>query len=553
MKSSWLMKCFLMVITVCALFLRTYVIAKDPPSLSWDEVSIGYNAYSILKTGRDEHGQFMPIAAFAAYGDYKPPFAIYVTVPFVALLGLNELAVRLPSALFGTATVLLTYFLVKELFTSQKKNKFSGALPILSAFVLAISPWHVNLSRAGFEANIALFFVVLGAWILLTTRDHSKRFYVAWIPFVIAIYTFNSARYFVVFLGIAVLICIFSTIKKHRKQFTIGVIIAAVSVLPIIPHLLSKESRIRYDEVNIFTDSSVVVTANKRIAREGNSFISKLVNNRRVGYARSFLIHFFDNLQPDFLFIKGDGNPKFSIQDVGQLYLIEAPFLVIGIFTMLSEYPSIALFLLYWLVTAIIPAATARETPHALRILNSLPTWQIFIAFGILSAYQFAGNAGKKINIKSIYGIVVIIFYIFSVIYYLHNYYFHFPKEFSGEWQYGYREALLSISKIQSRYDSIVMTESIGRPYMYTLFYTKTDPNVLFRTKKAWFDAAGFYHVDAFGKYRFGSTLPDSLEPGTLYIWHANAVPVGARIIDTVKLLNGNPVLAIFDNGGVSL
>jgi hypothetical protein len=76
--------------------------------------------------------------------------------------------------------------------------------------------------------------------------------------------------------------------------------------------------------------------------------------------------------------VKGDGNPKFSIQDVGQLYLIEAPFFAIGICALFLSYPGVGLLLVYWIIAAIIPAATARETPHALRILNSLPTWQIF-------------------------------------------------------------------------------------------------------------------------------------------------------------------------------
>ena len=103
-----------------ALFLRIYKVTQIPPSLSWDEVSIGYNAYSILKTGRDEHGKFFPVDAFVAYGDYKPVLPVYLTVPFVALFGLNELAVRLPSVIAGTLTVFLTYFLVLGLFGKLK-------------------------------------------------------------------------------------------------------------------------------------------------------------------------------------------------------------------------------------------------------------------------------------------------------------------------------------------------------------------------------------------------------------------------------------------------
>jgi 4-amino-4-deoxy-L-arabinose transferase-like glycosyltransferase len=514
-------------------------------------VSIGYNAYSILTTGKDEHRRFLPVDTFVAYGDYKPPLAIYTTVPFVALFGLNELAVRLPSAIFGTLTVLITFFLVKELF---KRSSFNNQLAILASLLLAISPWHINLSRAGFEANIALFFVVFGSWLVLSSRTHPRRWMFAWLPFAASVYTFNSARYFSVFIGIALIIFTYQQIRKNIGKFIIGIIVACLAVAPIVPHILSKEARLRFVEVNIFTDASVVTTSNERIARVPENIINKIVNNRRVGYARSFLIHFFDNLEPDFLFIKGDGNPKFSIQDVGQLYIIEAPFLVIGIFAMLLSDPSIAVLLLIWLVSAIIPAATARETPHALRILNSLPTWQIFIAFGILTTYLYLKKVGKKtFRFTVVFCLLLVVLYAFSVTYYLHNYYSHYPSEFSGEWQYGYREAIQRSVTIEQHYNKIQISDTIGRPYMYTLFYTRTDPNFLFSTIDASFDAAGFYHVYGFGKYRFGGTLPPTLAPKTLYIWDAGSVPKGAHIIDTVRLLDGIPVLVLFDNGGVKI
>ena len=555
------LKIILLLIVITGFFLRVYQIDRNPPALSWDEVSIGYNAYTILKTGRDEHGRFMPLDTFVAYGDYKPPLAIYVTVPFVALFGLNELAIRLPSALFGAGTIFLTYYLVNEFIVvfvrKTKKEHVADSfrwLPILSSALLAISPWHINLSRAGFEANIALFLVVLGVFLLLQALSNYKYWLIAWLPFVAAAYTFNSSRYFVPMIGLLFCIWWWQVIRKNLKYFAVGVVIAGITMIPIIPHLLSKEAKLRFDEVNIFTDSSVVVTSNMRIAQENNSVISKIIDNRRVGFARSFLIHFFDNLQPDFLFIKGDGNPKFSIQDVGQLYFFEAPFLVIGIFALLLTYPQFAAFLLFWLVFAIIPAATARETPHALRILNSLPTWQIFVAFGILRSVHFVSQINlKKTILRNLFIILVIGLYGFGITYYLYEYYHHYPTEYSGEWQYGYKQALARIFPIADKYDQVVISDSIGRPYMYTLFYTKTDPNVLFRTINSSFDAAGFYHVYGFAKYSFPLTLPSKIEPRTLYIWDAGSAPHGARVIDTIHLLNGNPVLEIFDSGHVKI
>ena len=157
----------------------------------------------------------------------------------------------------------------------------------------------------------------------------------------------------------------------------------------------------------------------------------------------------------------------------------------------------------------------------------------------------------KFLKHKNIFCTILIVLYLSSVTYYLHNYYFQYPIEYSGEWQYGYREAIWSVIPIASKYDTIVISDTIGRPYMYTLFYTKTSPNNLFRTKDAYFDAVGFYHVDGFLKYRFGGALPGTLAPKTLYVW--NSVPTGVRIINTIYLLNGNPVLYIFDNGGIKL
>jgi len=529
------------IVILIAFVLRFYSIDRIPPSLSWDEVSIGYNAYSILKTGLDEHGKFLPLDAFAGYGDYKPPLAIYLTVPFVALFGLTDFAVRFPSALFGTLTVVLTYFLAQEL---SKKNK---KLPILSSALLAISPWHINVSRAGFEANIALFFVVLGTWLILKAREKPLLWTIAGIPYVLSMYTFNSSRYFVLIFCLGLVCYVWKSIHISWKQVGVGIVVAGAMLLPLIPHLLSKEARLRFVEVNIFTEASVVEIANERIERGGKGILANVINNRRIGYMRSYLLHFFDNLQPEFLFVKGDGNPKFSTQDVGQLYIMEAPLLMIGIFALFLVNWRVGLLLVYWIVAAIVPAATARETPHALRILNSLPTWHIFVAFGIITCVEKMREWGKNNQmLPRLFCFALIALYAFNVTYYLHNYYRHYPIEYSGEWQYGYREAIKVSEKIKGNYDRIIVSESIGRAYMYTLFYTKTDPKELFRTKDATFDAAGFYHVYGFGVYRFGGTLPTPLLPKTLYIWDSG-VQKDAHVIETIRLLNGSPVLVLFD------
>src|SRR5271155_5871448 len=110
-------------IVLLGAFLRFYQLGINPPSLTWDEVAWGYNAYSVGIDGRDEFGHFLPYTSFISFGDYKPPVYAYLTVIPVWFFGLTELAVRFPSALFGTLTVLLTYFLVKEIFGNRETTR----------------------------------------------------------------------------------------------------------------------------------------------------------------------------------------------------------------------------------------------------------------------------------------------------------------------------------------------------------------------------------------------------------------------------------------------
>jgi len=521
---------FIILILGFAFFIRAYKVTSVPPSLSWDEVSIGYNAYSILKTGRDEHGRFLPIDTFVAYGDYKPPLAVYLTAPFVAVFGLTELAVRLPSVIAGTLAVLLTYLLVLEFFRRE------APIALLSAFLLALSPWHIQLSRAGWEANIALTILILGIWLVLRARRSPRLLIVCWVPFVLAMYTFNSARYVAPLLGLLFIFWVRETMILYKRYAALGIVIALLVLAPLVPHMVSPEARLRFAEVNIFSDLSIVEKANERMAIDGGGLLANILHNRRVGFALEYLKHFFDHFQPWFLFIRGDGNPKFSLQDVGQLYLIEAPFLVYGIYRLFTTDAKLAWTLILWIIFAILPAGVARETPHALRIENSLPVWQIFIAYGI----------GTLVKRKMVF-IAYCVLLIASFSYFWHNYFNHYAREYSAEWQYGYKQAIAAIQKIEGSYNNVIVSEAYGRSYMYTLFYTRMDPSDYLLSKKSTFDAAGFYHVFGFGKYKFPDRGIGTFEQRTLYVGMPSEAPGGARVLATISRPNGEPAFVIFD------
>ena len=275
-----------------------------------------------------------PWVPFAAFGDYKPSLPIYLTIPFIAIFGLSDLAVRLPSAIFGILTVLFIYFLVKELFSNQR-------LALTSALFLAISPWHIMLSRAGFEANIAIFLLHL-AYIFCLFHERIQTYCLllfchlsqACIRLIQRdMQDLLSRLECSVFRGVQ--------FRKRKLSFIKGFIIAVIALLPLMPHLVSREARLRFQEVSIFTNLETVLISNVRSLADSNAWWSKIVHNRRIGYGREYLLHFFDNLEPRFLFIKGDGNPKFSTQDIGQLLLVTAPFVFIGWLTLFSRQTKI--------------------------------------------------------------------------------------------------------------------------------------------------------------------------------------------------------------------
>ena len=543
LHKSWF---WLFLIVLLAAVLRFYQLGINPPSLTWDEVAWGYNAYAVGIDGRDEFGHFLPYTSFVSFGDYKPPVYAYLTVIPVWIFGLDAFAVRFPSALFGVLTVLVTYFLVKELFAyydskeSPHKSKVQK-IALASALIMAVSPWNIMLSRAAFEANVASFFIVFGVWsFLYAMRKKSWVLIVSVISFVLCMYTFNSVR---VVAPLLFLILAGGHMKElwHNKKATITAFLIGLLLLaPVVPFLLSPHARLRYQEVNIFSNINIIKVANQEIANNHNAWWSKIIDNRRVAYSADFLRHYFDNLNPGFLFIHGDYNPKFSTQDVGQMYLWDLPFFVLGVLFLFRQRLGKWWLIPLWLAIGIIPSAVSLPTPHALRTEATLPTWQMLTAYGFVTFILLLKRYQKVITA----GLIFLLF--LFVGYYLHGYYTYYPQEFAAEWQYGYKQAILYVKAHQQNYTTVYIS-GVERPYIYTLFYLKYPPQKFRQTAKVTTDVFGFVHVASFGKYRFiSSPQKVSSTAKSLFIADVKQVPAKSHVLKTFYLLDGEPELVAF-------
>src|SRR3989344_5114984 len=305
-------------VVILAAVLRFYQLGYSPPSLYWEEAALGYDAYSILKTGKDFHGNPWPLTAFESFGDWKPSLYFYTTVPSVAIFGLTPLAVRFPSALFGTLTVLLVYFLVKD-----------KRVGLAAAALLAISPWHLQLSRAGFEANLGLFLVVLG-WF--------------WPPaLALSMYAYHADRL------LAPLLFVLFWRAGRIKHFWRHAVICSLLALPLLVQFNSPVIRQRLAETSALTDLAPIIKSNELIAAAGNTRWAKLLHHRFWQYQDIIAGHYVDHFDFDFLFLSGDSNPRHSIQTVGGLFLIQLPLIILDL---RRKWPW-----LVWLLLAPLPAA----------------------------------------------------------------------------------------------------------------------------------------------------------------------------------------------------
>lgn len=536
---------------LAAAFLRFNQISSNPPSLTWDEAAWGYNAYSIGIDGKDEFGRFLPLNYLESFGDFKPPLYAYLDVVPVKIFGLNEFSTRFPSALFGTLTVFFTYFLVTRIFINSK-NKTKYAL--LASLFLAISPWHILLSRAAFEANIANFLIVFGVWsFLLGIQEKKWGLFVSAISFGLSIYTFNTARVVSPLLVIVLGLIYRKKLLKIKTSVILSLILGFIVILPTLSFLFSPQADLRFKEVNIFSNIDTVKTANQEILNDNNAFYSKIIHNRRLLYSVDYLKHYFDNLSPLFLFITGDGNPKFSIQDVGQMYIWDIVFFILGIFILVRKKEDNWFLIPIWLLLAIVPAATARETPHALRIESSLPMFQILTAYGFVTFLEWSKKQNLKLktlnlNLGKILPLMFYILLFANFSYFYHTYFYQYKYEYSGEWQYGYKESVDFVNKNAGNYKNIYITNQLGRPYIYYLFYGKVNPSDFRKNSKVSRDPFGFVSVDRYAKFNFVSnpTATELVKKNSLYITDKYNIPTNVKILKTFYLLNGDISLVAF-------
>jgi hypothetical protein len=414
---------FLIIFTIVLSFcLRFYNIGINPPSLYWDEASLGWNAYKLLETGRDEYGIAHPLV-LKSFGDYKPALLAYLMIIPIKIFGLSAFSVRIASVLIGSLLPLAIFLLVKKITHCQK-------IAMIASFLTAINPWMLQMSRGAFEANLGLNLLLWGMLVIL----YSKHFLLKSVGIILvlsSVYAYHANKFFAPV--VIILYFLKYVIKNKNKKIPTLLLYISLSIIVLVP--LARSFLLGYGFVR-FTS----------------------VSSGSVDYLANILSHFNFN----FLFLNADMNLRHHVVGYGLFYLFESIFLFLGLFVMIVKLKE-RWWILTLMILSIIPSAVSQDAPHAIRSILSFPFFILVISFGLSFFFR---------NFKMKF--LILIAYFFILISSLNARFIQYPPEAAASWQYGYSEVAKYLFEEQNydKYDRIIMTTAYDEPYVSMLFYS---------------------------------------------------------------------------------
>lgn len=513
-------KVLLGLILLLGIFLRLYKLGEIPNGLYQDETAIGWNAYSILTTGKDEYSQSFPLY-FKSFGDYKLPVYIYSTVVSEKLFGLTPFAVRFPSAFFGILTLPIFYLLIKQITKNEQ-------LSLLSTLLLAINPWHLHYNRATFEVSIVLFLFTLGILLFYSAIEKKKGAFIgSIICFILALYSYNLTRLLspMIFLGLVVLY------RKNIKNISTfekvgGIITATILLIPFVLTYFKQGGINSASGTLIFSSAAVKAPLLEfRSFFVNLPFINKFIFNSFTLIFWQYLLNVLSYFSIPFFFISGSQHGNHGIGTNGQLYVFEMPFVLWGIYVGIKKRQHDLLPFALVAMATILTAAITREAPHATRSFSLLLFFPLISAYGMLYAYTYRKKLSTSLQTISIISMGCIA--IFSVLYYFLSYYVRFPIAYAKYWREEDKYVVEYIKNNQDKYKNIIIDKNSGFIYSSLLFYLPFSPTQFQQTvKRNADDSEGMSDIVSFGNIVYKEiNFADDYKPHTLIITTPDKVP----------------------------
>lgn len=467
------MKRFLPIILLVAVILlgasaRFIGLGKNPAGIVDDEAGTGYDAYSLLSTGRDQWGVLWPLTSFKGFGDYRLPGYTYLTIPSVAVFGLTPLAIRFPAALFGTLTILMVFVLTRELFGPQLK-----LIPLLSAFFLSISPWHIGMSRIGLEETTSVFFVTAGMWLLLRGRRYPKSIIAGCIVLGLSLFIYTANIVLVPLLLVVTLFLFRNKFTHSRTWVVLGAVCFIIFFASYFIFAGTSTAVVRSRQVNLTNDSGLIDTVNEKQGACVRLFprgVCRLVFNKYSAYGAKFVSNYFNHFSPNLLSIYGTDTQYSILPGRGLLYQFDFPLLALSLVIIFLAVSPEKLLLVFWLFLSAVPDSITSDGQFG-RYFVSYPMWSILIAVGVVGVLS-------RIKFRKVFLVSIILLFVTALSNFIIEYTTFFPYRYSRFSHFGYEDLIRQIEIHKHSFDRILVSSRINdaKQYIYYLFYTRYDP-----------------------------------------------------------------------------
>ena len=459
-------------------FMRIYNLSNSPPSLNWDEAALGYNAYSVSKTLKDEYNKRLPLFT-RSFDEYKSMIPVYMMIPSIYIFGLNEVGVRFPSAFLGMLSIILVFLVAKEFFKDEKTS-------LVCALIFAVEPWTVELSRVYQEASTALFFLLTGLLLYLYSKKLKSLLPLSVISFGISMFTYNSNKILVPLYLLILFLAKRNIAKIYPKKIKlIGLTIALLIISLFLFFVIKGEAFARVSSTNIF------------ILWPTTQVLKPLIETHRLSQIGAFLLHnnyfyfswevvgrYLSYFSPINLFVREPLEPSTKVPDSSVFYAFEFIPWLIGLYIVLKNRKQIS-ELFYLMLISPIPAVFTWNWFQPGRVMTLLFVYSLLIGAGLvriidlLSTYLYKIVKVIKFKIAFIQKILylsLVIFCLISAFYLFDAINVQLPIRDSGNWQPGFRGTVPVVMRYTDQYKQVVIETPHAQPYIFYLFYGAYDP-----------------------------------------------------------------------------
>jgi len=499
-------KLLLLVILILAAILRLYNLSNIPVGFNDDEAAFGYNAYSILKTSRDEWGVRFPFPAFESFGDWKLVGYLYLVVPSIFVFGLTEYATRFPSAIVGILAVFSTYLFTKQLFNSR--------VAILAALFICISPWHIAASRNAFESDILIFLNTLFLFYFLKSLSNINYFKYYIFIATLTFYVYRSAWFFTPLLSFCLIYIFRQKLKPNFKLIATCFTLMAIALIPIVITVLSFKGQSRFLQESFIYGpqrSGLIQDINERRGfcfEKYPSIVCQITYSKPLFYFSQFLENYIENLSANLYYIDGNNGYQ-SFAPRGFFYLFELPLFIAGVVYLIKKWPSQTKILLAWLfIVPLAPSLTSVGNPGRLNILLPLP--QIVSALGVVFLY----TSIRQKKLRGTFSILLTVVVVASFFRFIVDVNTLYPKFTARAQRYGYKEVFRYAYAEKDNYEQIAISRRAddAKQYIHFLMSSKYDPAAYQKERAYTKDSSGWQSVNQIGKFHFYESAPPLLE-----------------------------------------